>query len=57
MDGQRDDILRVLRAHYGADEAGRWFQRWRMFFMACSELFGFHAGEEWGVSHLRFRAP
>ena len=29
----------------------RWFNRWRMFFLAVAELFGFAHGEEWFVSH------
>ncbi|MFK7897347.1 MAG: cyclopropane-fatty-acyl-phospholipid synthase family protein [Myxococcota bacterium] len=30
-------------------------QRWRMFLMACEELFGFDEGREWYVGHFRLR--
>ena len=50
MDAARDSLMPVFRATYGA-EAERWFSRWRMFFMACSELFRYRGGEEWWVSH------
>jgi len=52
MDAARAGIDRVLKDVYGAD-AGRWRVRWRVFFMACAELFGFRGGGEWGVSHYR----
>ena len=55
QDQQRDTILPLFRETYGPDQAQRWFQRWRVFFMACAELFGYRQGEEWGVSHYRFR--
>ncbi len=37
---------------YG-DEVDRWVQRWRFFFMACEELFGYGGGNEWHVCHYR----
>jgi cyclopropane-fatty-acyl-phospholipid synthase len=54
QDRYREEILALFRAIYGAD-AVRWFQRWRVFFMACAELFGYRGGAEWGVTHYRFR--
>jgi cyclopropane-fatty-acyl-phospholipid synthase len=52
-DARSEAVLAVLRDAYGAD-AARWNQRWRMFWMACAELFGYRGGEEWLVAHYRF---
>ena len=52
MERRRGEVQGVLRARYGA-EAGRWYHRWRMFFLACEELFGYAGGAEWGVAHYR----
>lgn len=54
MDQNQTELLRILEDHYGKNEAKRWFIRWRVFFLACEELFGYHSGEEWYVSHLLF---
>jgi cyclopropane-fatty-acyl-phospholipid synthase len=57
MDAKRDEILAVFRAGYGGAQAALQFQRWRMFYMAVAELFGYEGGSEWGVAHYRFARP
>jgi cyclopropane-fatty-acyl-phospholipid synthase len=57
QDRHRQEILGLFQETYGPNGAERWFQRWRVFFMACAELFGYRGGQEWGVSHYRFGKP
>ncbi len=47
-------IRAIFADTYGEQNADRWVQRWRMFFMSCAELFGYHEGKEWQVCHYRF---
>ena len=62
MDRNTGEILELFRETYGIHlngkererEASKWFIRWRLFYMACAELWGYAAGEEWLVSHYRF---
>ena len=54
MDRRRAAILPIMAATYGDAEAEHWFQRWRIFFMACAELFGLNEGSEWYVAHYLF---
>jgi cyclopropane-fatty-acyl-phospholipid synthase len=55
MDLYQKEILPILGGVYGADQSRLWLGRWRIFFMACAELWGFRGGEEWLVSHYRLR--
>jgi cyclopropane-fatty-acyl-phospholipid synthase len=57
MDAARSELLPLFEATYGAADANRWINRWRMFFMACAELFDYHDGDEWWVSHYLFEKP
>lgn len=56
QDTAREEILELFRGAYGAEAALR-FAYWRVFFMACAELWGHAEGSEWMVSHYRFRKP
>lgn len=53
-DAARDEILPVFEETYGRELALIMFRRWRIFYMACAELFGYREGEEWGVAHFLF---
>jgi len=54
MDAQRDTVKAIFAQCYGQQNAQLWIQRWRIFFMACAELFGYNDGQEWWVSHYLF---
>ncbi len=54
IDHQRTSVLPILAGTYGSDQAELWFTRWRIFFMACAELWGYNDGQEWWVSHYLF---
>jgi cyclopropane-fatty-acyl-phospholipid synthase len=54
LDAHAADVLPILSRVYEPGSAMSWLARWRTFFLACSELFGFRGGTEWGVSHYLF---
>lgn len=53
LDRRQQEALRILADGYGG-EGMRWFHRWRLFFIACSELFAYRGGTEWFVAHYRW---
>ena len=57
QDRRRDEVLEILAATGGRDQARILHQRWRMFWMSCAELFGYRHGTEWMVAHYRFVRP
>jgi cyclopropane-fatty-acyl-phospholipid synthase len=54
QDANASKVLAILETAYGKEQAPLWAQRWRMFWMACAELFGYDDGNEWLVAHYRF---
>ena len=55
LDAHDTEIRALLSETYGRDAETRWRVYWRVFFLACAELWGFRGGNEWLVSHYLFR--
>lgn len=54
MDKHKTEIMPLFEKTYGKDQAVKWWVYWRIFYMACAELWGYNNGEEWIVSHYLF---
>ncbi len=54
QDANREEIMQIMKSTYGEKDAKRWFNRWRMFWLSCAELFGLEDGNEWLVAHYLF---
>lgn len=54
MDKNKTHILPLFEKTYGQDQALKWWVYWRIFYMACAELWNFNNGNEWLVSHYLF---
>lgn len=55
MDKHKKEILPIFEKTYGKENVTKWWVYWRVFFMACAELWGYRNGEEWIVSHYLFK--
>jgi cyclopropane-fatty-acyl-phospholipid synthase len=53
QDENESIIMNYFMDTYGKD-AKLWIQRWRIFYLACSELFAYNKGKEWPVMHYLF---
>ena len=51
QDKKGEIIMKIFHQFYGED-SNLWFYRWRIFWMACEELFAFNDGKEWFVGHF-----
>lgn len=54
MDANRDKIMPLFEKTYGQENALKWWVYWRIFYMACAELWGYDNGNEWMVCHYLF---
>lgn len=54
MDKHKKEIIPIFIQTYGQEKALKWWVYWRIFYMACSELWGYNNGDEWMVSHYLF---
>ena len=52
LEANRREVLDLFADTYGVGNAKMWYHRWRIFFLACAELFGFGGGNEWLVCHM-----
>lgn len=54
MDAHKEEIIPLFEQTYGKEQAVKWWVYWRIFYMACAELWKFRKGTEWFVSHYLF---
>lgn len=55
MDAGKAAIMPMFEDVYGKRNSRRWWMRWRMFFLAVGEMFGYNDGQEWRVGHYLFQ--
>lgn len=54
MDENKIKVMDIINKTYGREQGQLWWMRWRLFFMACAELFAYNHGQQWHVMHYQF---
>ncbi len=52
LDRQRKTLMPIIDQVYGSENRMRWWMRWRLFLMACEELFAYADGDTWFVTQV-----
>jgi cyclopropane-fatty-acyl-phospholipid synthase len=54
LDRNKTEVRRIMSETYGAENETLWLANWRLFFLACSEVWNLGGGREYLVSHYLF---
>jgi cyclopropane-fatty-acyl-phospholipid synthase len=54
LDRNEAQVRRIMADTYGSRNETLWLANWRIFFLLCSEVWGFRQGSEYLVSHYLF---
>ena len=55
IDSRKDEIIKLFSQNFELNQARIMYHRWRIFFLACAETFGYSNGQEWWVAHYLFK--
>ncbi|MFW5736969.1 MAG: SAM-dependent methyltransferase [Halanaerobium sp.] len=55
MDQKKEEIYPILESTYGQEQAEKWWNYWRLFFISSAEFFGYNDGDDWFISHYLFQ--
>jgi cyclopropane-fatty-acyl-phospholipid synthase len=54
LDRNEMQVRQIMAKTYGAKNETLWLANWRLFFLSCSEVWGFDQGRQYLVSHYLF---